>query len=326
MSSGTQKTLGAIGGMLGQASVGKLEPEQAQMREGIRSAISSVGPIGAIIGAASGVVDAIGAATGLNIDNMDKNAAKRFGIKGAGVNNFMNILPANSMIWGMFAGKTDQAHKSALVDEYRGGYGGSAGDIDAARELSNKRFVFGRKAANKAIAEANEQNRKITDIGMTNNLRKQSTYGEELASQNQRKYSGGDPSRMAIGKHGMRITKLQEVRELLSKFQKGGKISTIVEGSFHSRKHHLDEVSDTFADVTPKGIPVISIEDGKPLQHAEVEQGEFVVSKSMTEQLEALYKDGSEEAMIEAGKLLTKELILNTDDRTGKFLDGGIND
>ena len=33
-------------------------------------------------------------------------------------------------------------------------------------------------------------------------------------------------------------------------------------------------------------------------------------------------KDGSEKAMIRAGKLLAREIMCNTEDNTGDFLDG----
>lgn len=76
MSGGLQAGLGAASSMLGGLSTSGLTQEQASTREGIRSAISSVGPIGAIIGAASGVVDAIGSATGLNLDNIVQTLQK----------------------------------------------------------------------------------------------------------------------------------------------------------------------------------------------------------------------------------------------------------
>jgi hypothetical protein len=37
----------------------------------------------------------------------------------------------------------------------------------------------------------------------------------------------------------------------------------------------------------------------------------------VTKKLEELCADGSDEAAIEAGKLLVKEILYNTDDRTG---------
>lgn len=98
MSSGLQSGLSSAGSLLGGMSGSKLTGDQMAMREGVRSAIGKMGPIGAIISAATGVVDMVGDVTGLNLDNMDTSAAKRANIKGAGVNNLMNALPGNSMI------------------------------------------------------------------------------------------------------------------------------------------------------------------------------------------------------------------------------------
>ena len=52
------------------------------------------------VGVGTKIVDAIGAATGLNVDNIDKEAGKDAGISGAarGLNNLMNYIPGNSMI------------------------------------------------------------------------------------------------------------------------------------------------------------------------------------------------------------------------------------
>lgn len=210
-------------------------------------------------------------------------------------------------------GKTDQANKSAIVDDYRSGYSGSAGDIDAAVSLSNSRFLFGKNKINKEIAEANRANTAITNIGLANTLRKQSTYGEELASQNQRRYSGQTSMGMTVGKDGMKI--------LPAKFAEGGKLNVIMDGSLHSRLNHLDEMNEFLADVTPKGIPVVSVEEGgKLLQHCEIEAGELILNKDLTTKIEALWHDGTEGAMIEAGKILAAELVMNTDDKTGKII------
>jgi hypothetical protein len=58
-------------------------------------------------------------------------------------------------------------------------------------------------------------------------------------------------------------------------------------------------------------------EGGSLSQVAEVERDEWIWNLEFTQQIEALWKDGSEEAMIEAGKLLTEELLRNTDDISG---------
>lgn len=66
--------------------------------------------------------------------------------------------------------------------------------------------------------------------------------------------------------------------------------------------------------LTQKGIPVVD-NDGE--QQAEIELDEIIFTLEVTKKLEELYKNGSDEAAIEAGKLLVKEILFNTDDRTG---------
>ena len=110
-----------------------------------------------------------------------------------------------------------------------------------------------------------------------------------------------------------------------SKFQKGGKLgldtNVIVEGSYHAHKNHLDEINPELQDVTPKGIPVIAHDEtGNPQQIAEIERKELILTKELTDKIEALYHDGSEEAMIEAGMLFANELFNNTEDNTGEVL------
>lgn len=93
-------------------------------------------------------------------------------------------------------------------------------------------------------------------------------------------------------------------------FQNGGDVNVIPEGALHARKHHMENDEH----ITKKGIPVVDLE-GK--QQAEIERNEIIFRKEVTDKLEKLAKDGSDEAAIEAGKLLAQEIIENTDDRTG---------
>jgi len=70
--------------------------------------------------------------------------------------------------------------------------------------------------------------------------------------------------------------------------------------------------------LTKKGIPVVAVdENGEVTQVAEIEKQELIFEKSLTEQIEKLWKDGSEEAMIEAGKIITCTLFTNCDDNAG---------
>lgn len=309
---------------------------QNQVRGGISdAAIQSGNPIAMAIGVGSKLVDAIGAQTGLNLDNIDKEAGKDAGISGAarGFNNLMNYIPGNSMIWGAFASKTQNADViSDEVKDIQGAYGDSYGDLESAQKLSGKRFLFGRRKANKFINEANETNQKMQDIATTNTLRKQSDYGNDIMQQNLNRYAGTNYMYNAVGKQGMKLMSIEQAKlilmmrknveqEELQIFANGGTINIIPEGARHSRLNHLDKVHDDFEDVTKKGIPVVTpTEDGDLEQVAEVECGEIIFSKSVTEKLEELMKDGSDEAAIEAGKLLVKEIIKNTDDKTEELL------
>ena len=94
----------------------------------------------------------------------------------------------------------------------------------------------------------------------------------------------------------------------------------IPEGALHKNKHHMEHTEG----LTQKGIPVV---DNEGEQQAEIELDEIIFTLEVTKKLEELYKDGTDEAAIEAGKLLVKEILFNTDDRTGliaKCEKGGI--
>ena len=96
-------------------------------------------------------------------------------------------------------------------------------------------------------------------------------------------------------------------------------MNVIPEGSLHARLHHMENADN----LTKKGIPVV---DNEGNQQAEIEHSEIIFTKEVTEKLEELYKKfksdeytnkEKEEFAIEAGKLLSKEIIENTDDRVG---------
>lgn len=332
MSGGLQEGLGAASSMLGGLSTSGLTQEQASTREGIRSAISSAGPIGAIIGAASGVVDAIGSATGLNLDNIDADAAKRAGISGkAATQGFINSLPGVSMLVGMFGGRTAKSYKSAEIDQMTNAYGGSVADINAAQALSGKRML-GTGKANKFIREQNRVNNLITDISLESKLRKSNSAGDTYLSQNQNKYAGYTPQ-LLLSKKGMKFPELDVARNIINswtvksteepqKFQLGGKMNLIPEGALHARKHNLEKVNPELeGQITSKGIPVVAQGEGGVIQQAEIEKEEVIFRKEFTDKLESLYKqyqeDSSDDVAIEAGKLICYELLKNTDDRSG---------
>ena len=124
------------------------------------------------------------------------------------------------------------------------------------------------------------------------------------------------------------------ITEYIEEFKEGGKTkeeletpeieetnqkNLIPEGALHKNKHHMEHTEG----LTQKGIPVI---DNSGEQQAEIELDEIIFTLEVTKKLEELYKEGTDEAAIEAGKLLVKEILFNTDDRTGliaKCQEGG---
>lgn len=120
----------------------------------------------------------------------------------------------------------------------------------------------------------------------------------------------------------------KDIYPAFQKLQKGGKLgqpgiesNVIVEGAYHAHKNHLDEINPELQDVTPKGIPVLAHDKtGDMQQIAEIERKELILTKELTDKIEALYQDGSEKAMIEAGMLFADELFNNTEDNTGEVL------
>lgn len=98
--------------------------------------------------------------------------------------------------------------------------------------------------------------------------------------------------------------------ESIEKFQNGGSVNVIPEGALHARLHHMENAKE----LTKKGIPVV---DNNGNQQAEIERNEIIFRKEVTDKIEELMKDGSDKAAIECGKLLSTEIVENTDDKTG---------
>lgn len=115
-----------------------------------------------------------------------------------------------------------------------------------------------------------------------------------------------------------RGTDIEEVGidNILPEFKEGGKFNLIPEGALHARKHNMD-----VEGITPKGIPVVSEAEGGELeQQAEIEREEIIFRLEVTKKIEELAKDGSDEAAIEAGKLLVEEILYNTIDNTNSLI------
>ena len=326
--------LAGLGSAIGNKYGDDFSDEQKASQAAIRKGLEKIPVVGQLISAASGLVDGIGSMTGTNLSNVNKSSAQRAGIGGsAKFNNVMNMLPGNSMLWGMFGKRTTEAEKSDYIDGMAGGYADAVADIDAAGDVGQKRLLFGGRKANRFINAQNDKNRIMTDISVTNTQRKSSDYANDIAQQNINRYAGSNYNTY-VGKTGLKLPSLETVRWILKKqnelipvFKKGGTIGVdsniIPEGMLHARLHHLDKVNPELEDVTKKGIPVVAVnEDGEIKQIAEIEHSEIILRLELTKQIEELMEDGSDEAAIKAGKLLAKELIINTEDKTNLLENG----
>ena len=324
------------------------EQRQFQSRKTISdAAIKSRNPIAMAIGVGSKIVDTIGTKTGLNLSAIDKKAAKKAGVKRAGTfNNVMNYLPGNSMLWGMYVGKTKRADDiSQNVLNTKDAFSGTIGDLNSAKQLSGKRMMFGKKKANKFIEKQNKKNEYLNNLITTNTYSKQSDYATDLSQQNIDKAQGANFMNNSIGKNGMKLMPLNVAKQKLllnnmhkqylinnnqevERYENGGSFSIIPEGARHSRLNHINELNPAFEDLTRKGIPVIYKDENGVVQTAEIERGEIIFSKEITDKIEELRKIDTDESAIDAGKILSEEIITNTEDKTGellvdKFANGG---
>lgn len=333
-----QQLTGNITGIFGNinGAIRNFTPKQSAINSLAHTGLSYAGPVGAIISAGSSVIDTIGGALGAKLDVVDSAAARKAGVSGANkTNEILGSLPLISTIAGAFGHRTIESNKSSEIDEMSSAYGGSVSNIDAAQKLSRKKMLSGLGKANRFINEANRQNRLVTDISTEAKRAKQNSAGETILNQNMNLYSGYSP-KLLLSKKGMKFPELEEARNIikslspkstntqeLQKFQIGGKMNTIPNGSRHSRKHNLEKVNPELeGQITKKGIPVISKdENGDIIQCAEIEKDEWTLRKEFTNKIESLYKqyteNPSDEIAIEAGKLICFELLKNTDDRSG---------
>lgn len=176
-------------------------------------------------------------------------------------------------------------------------YSDTVSDINQAERMGGSNYLFGRKKIESNIQQANRNNELLTEMNMTNTMRKQSDYGKNLAQQNMNRYAGTNYMDMRMGRKGMKIQSLEEIRELLKnrvveeldvqKFAEGG--SLMPSGKLHKELSHINELGEQYEDLTRKGIPVVTLDEGGALQQvAEIERDEWIWNLEFTQQIEAL--------------------------------------
>lgn len=245
--------------------------------------------------------------------------------------SFLQLTPFG-LINGFGGKKADTITKNQEAFEQVGSsYGGTSATVDDALTKSGKKYgLFSRGAMNEAnqeIAEAKRQQNIMADIADTATDRRNLVYDMSAINGNRRAYQlqgGYQQGNIRVGKNGMNIDLINRAKQilsyteiepvspqLLSKFKEGGSINVIPDGALHARKHNMD-----MDGITKKGIPVVSEnKDGEIEQQAEIEKEEIILRLEVTQKLEKLAKEGTDEAALEAGKLLVEEILYNTDDK-----------
>lgn len=321
--------------------------EQSALTEGLNqgydaaaNAAMAIPGVGTIIGGAMKVGGMLSdglTALGVGTDQMT-TADKILDSK------FLKLTPLG-LVNAIGAKKADTITKDNEAFEQVGSsYGGTQATVDDALTKSGKKYgLFSGKARNKAnqqIHNAQMQQSKMSNIADEAQMAFTASNNPLIGLGTQLQLNGGyQQSTVRAGKSGLkmdrefakRVIKLsngkkskakkiqEEVRmEEVAGFKNGGAVNVIPDGALHAHKHHLEDVDGKFEEVTTKGIPVITEEKGGDIkQHAEVEREEIIFNLDVTKQLEKLMQDGSDEAAIEAGKLLVHEILENTVDNTG---------
>lgn len=325
-----------VGSLIPQKEQSALTTGLNQGYDAAANAVSAIPGVGTIIGGAMKVGGMLSdglTALGVGTDQMT-TADKILDSK------FLKLTPLG-LVNAIGAKKADTITKDNEAFEQVGSsYGGTQSTVDDALTKSGKKYGLlsggARNRANRQIHNAQMQQSKMSNIADEAQMAFAASNNPLLGLQ----LNGGyQQNTVKAGKSGLkmdrdfakRVVKLskgkkskvqkiqEEVRaEEVAGFKNGGAVNVIPDGALHAHKHHLENVDEKFEEVTTKGIPVITEEKGGDIkQHAEVEREEIIFNLEVTKQLEKLMQDGSDEAAIEAGKLLVYEILENTVDNTG---------
>lgn len=328
------------GSLIPQTEQSALTAGLNQGYDAAANAVSAIPGVGTIIGGAMKVGGMLSdglTALGVGTDQMT-TADKILDSK------FLKLTPVG-LINSIGAKKADTITKDNEAFEQVGSsYGGTQATVDDALTKSGKKYGLfsggARNKANKQIHNAQMQQVKMGNIADEAQMAFAASNNPLLGLGTQLQLNGGyQQNTVRAGKSGLKMdkdfakrvvklsegkkSKVQKIQEEIrmeevAGFKNGGAVNVIPDGALHAHKHHLEDVDEKFEEVTTKGIPVITEEKGGDIkQHAEVEREEIIFNLEVTKQLEKLMQDGSDEAAIEAGKLLVHEILENTVDNTG---------
>lgn len=312
----------------------------ASIRNGISGALMSSGnPYAMAAGAAYMAIDKTGGFT---------DASKGLGGGLDTANKASSILLPGA---GWFTPKTQKYKMSDSLQQMSGAYMDSYNDSLTAQQNAGAKLLFGKGKANRMINRARQADYTIQGIQREakDDFLAQNTMSNTIAMSNQNQLMNNQGLARAA-KFGAKLERMRRTRDniffnsipieednclpemdtseffnslsLVESFKQGGEFNVIPEGALHARKHNMEGAEH----LTKKGIPVVSDgEGGKMDQQAEIEKNEIIfrleVTKKIENWLEQYNKSESKKEKdaiaIEAGKLLTQEIMENTQDRTG---------
>lgn len=219
-----------------------------------------------------------------------------------------------------------------LSAQYSSEFGGAASDVrNVHNKYSNKKaglFDIGfAKRGNREVDRVVGIQDQIKNIQDKNDRLKNNNIGQDLNSVILNKYQGNH-QQLTLAKKGAKFPDLESVRNILNSikskdiqsFKSGGKIekeNIIPTGALHKNLHHIDDIG---IDITKKGIPVVTMNEGGEFkeQVAEVESAEWTLSLDVTKQIEEYWQNykeyGDDNIAIECGKYLVDQIFNNTRD------------
>lgn len=284
-------------------------------QQAIARGLNMLGPYGKIAGGIYSGLSTVAEAAGLNSNLMTKQQSSAAGITGSQRfwNNVASLIPFAGLGKG-----TQTAYKSDIIDQMSSAFGGTVEDINTSLTMGNQKYAVGRGQANDFINTMNQNNDFLTRLNMTSTLLKNNTTAQEYENQYYNKIYGNNKTFRV--KNGMKLLSREELDKIyhiqdITKYQNGGSI-LIPDGELHAHKHHMDDVNPELAeDLTKKGIPVITTNENSEIEQvAEIEKEEIILEKSLTDKIEELRQENTDESAIEAGKLIVETLFTNCDD------------
>ena len=236
----------------------------------------------------------------------------------------LTAIPLLGNTAAIFAGKTDTL-KGNVQDINTGDFGGLVDDFNKAKDLSGVKSVQAKKL-NKQIREAQHDFNMTADIIDYNRMRNNNNIGSDLQNSIINKYQGNQ--QLTLAKKGTKFPDLDNARNILNSiksngvktFKSGGKLekeNIIPTGALHKNLHHIEDIG---IDITKKGIPVVTMDEGGEFkeQIAEVEAAEWTLSLDVTKQIEEYHENykesGDDDIAIECGKYLVDQIFNNTRD------------